>query len=611
MLTPFEKNIEVWRQLWRVLEKSHVVVQIVDARNIQLFRCADLERYLKEIDKNKQYVLLINKADLLTLNQRKVWAAYLHSQGIEFIFFSANVEKIKQEIALLRVEELKKNPEQSFNDDYMINKPWKDPNEETEGEEESEEETKESEGEEEIEEGESDEDIEDEEESEEAEKPNNESAGAKNNLSIAPTIEKSFESLQITSEEKTKEISAEISKKAAVPLPVTHVYSSVEFIDYLHKFTYLLPHLEDEEDEEESEEEEKESIKKGKQETSSKNRNKSQHETESVFPSRLVVGLVGYPNVGKSSTINVLVGAKKVAVSSTPGKTKHFQTIFVPEVPWLVLCDCPGLVFPTFVATKAEMVCNGLLSIDHVAEWLGPCEIVCSRIGREILEEVYGVELRKISVEGEKTIENYVNAHEFLSAHAQARGFMTVHGSPNEAMASRILLKDYVNGELVYVYPPPGVHPITFNEESKKRQKLELKKRRKEKLEKNGIYLKDGEEVVLGGKRNRNVAKNKSVLLQPGEKANIVASMSVGDPFFTKQSQVSAQVKGKKNIAKPYFAIPQYPHHPQEMKKMQREAQLKAIAQEKEKLLKLNEMILKKKLLDEKKRREAAANTHS
>jgi large subunit GTPase 1 len=37
------------------------------------------------------------------------------------------------------------------------------------------------------------------------------------------------------------------------------------------------------------------------------------------------IGLVGYPNVGKSSTINALVGAKCVAVGSTPGKTKHFQ----------------------------------------------------------------------------------------------------------------------------------------------------------------------------------------------------------------------------------------------------------------------------------------------
>jgi len=47
---------------------------------------------------------------------------------------------------------------------------------------------------------------------------------------------------------------------------------------------------------------------------------------------KLVVGMVGYPNVGKSSTINVLLGVTaathgvaRVAVGATPGKTKHFQ----------------------------------------------------------------------------------------------------------------------------------------------------------------------------------------------------------------------------------------------------------------------------------------------
>jgi hypothetical protein len=27
-LTPFERNLEVWRQLWRVLERSDIVVQV-------------------------------------------------------------------------------------------------------------------------------------------------------------------------------------------------------------------------------------------------------------------------------------------------------------------------------------------------------------------------------------------------------------------------------------------------------------------------------------------------------------------------------------------------------------------------------------------------------
>lgn len=76
------------------------------------------------------------------------------------------------------------------------------------------------------------------------------------------------------------------------------------------------------------------------------------------------IGLVGFPNVGKSSTINALFGSKKTAVAATPGKTKHFQTLFVSDD--LLLCDCPGLVFPKLAASKADMVAAGVLPTSSV-----------------------------------------------------------------------------------------------------------------------------------------------------------------------------------------------------------------------------------------------------
>lgn len=79
------------------------------------------------------------------------------------------------------------------------------------------------------------------------------------------------------------------------------------------------------------------------------------------------IGLTGYPNVGKSSVINALLGRKKVGVASMPGKTKHFQTLKLTEK--ITLCDCPGLVFPKVHASKAEMVLNGLYPIDTLKEF--------------------------------------------------------------------------------------------------------------------------------------------------------------------------------------------------------------------------------------------------
>jgi hypothetical protein len=69
---------------------------------------------------------------------------------------------------------------------------------------------------------------------------------------------------------------------------------------------------------------------------------------------RICVGMLGYPNVGKSSAINTILavsksshGVTRVAVSATPGKTKHFQTLMVSDS--LMLCDCPGTYICIYV----------------------------------------------------------------------------------------------------------------------------------------------------------------------------------------------------------------------------------------------------------------------
>lgn len=89
VLTPYEKNLDFWRQLWRVVERSDVLVQIVDARNPLLFYCDDLEKYSKEVNKNKTNLLLLNKSDLLTAPQRKYWAKYFDSRATTVAFYSA------------------------------------------------------------------------------------------------------------------------------------------------------------------------------------------------------------------------------------------------------------------------------------------------------------------------------------------------------------------------------------------------------------------------------------------------------------------------------------------------------------------------------------------
>lgn len=118
---------------------------------------------------------------------------------------------------------------------------------------------------------------------------------------------------------------------------------------------------------------------------------KSMYKGKTYTEGITTVGLVGYPNVGKSSTINAILMDKKVSVSATPGKTKHFQTLYVDDE--LLLCDCPGLVMPSFVCTKAEMVLNGILPIDNLRDHVPAVTLVGSLIPRHVIEDTYGIML--------------------------------------------------------------------------------------------------------------------------------------------------------------------------------------------------------------------------
>merc|ERR1712131_567095 len=166
VFTPFEKNIEFWRQLWRVIERS----------------------------------------DLVSEEQRKIWANYFQKQGIEFIFFSA-------------IEEQEK--------------------------------------------------IEDEKEKEAAEKESK----------AEERLQAQLEALKGDLEEEEQE-DEEVLEIKPVELPSNSwdIYNGEQLKLYFKE----------------------------------KRRDKFRFNKENI-----TIGMVGYPNVGKSSTINVLIADKKVSVSAT------------------------------------------------------------------------------------------------------------------------------------------------------------------------------------------------------------------------------------------------------------------------------------------------------
>ena len=59
----------------------------------------------------------------------------------------------------------------------------------------------------------------------------------------------------------------------------------------------------------------------------------------------IAVGIVGFPNVGKSSLINSLKRSKAAAVGNVPGMTKGMQEVQLDKN--ITLLDSPGVVLTT------------------------------------------------------------------------------------------------------------------------------------------------------------------------------------------------------------------------------------------------------------------------
>nr|pir GTP-binding protein MMR1 - mouse [Mus musculus] len=91
----------------------------------------------------------------------------------------------------------------------------------------------------------------------------------------------------------------------------------------------------------------------------------------------VTIGCIGFPNVGKSSLINGLVGRKVVSVSRTPGHTRYFQTYFL--TPSVKLCDCPGLIFPSLLPRQLQVLA-GIYPIAQIQEPYTSVGYLASRI---------------------------------------------------------------------------------------------------------------------------------------------------------------------------------------------------------------------------------------
>ncbi|XP_072286041.1 guanine nucleotide-binding protein-like 1 [Pyxicephalus adspersus] len=158
----------------------------------------------------------------------------------------------------------------------------------------------------------------------------------------------------------------------------------------------------------------------------------------------LSIGCVGFPNVGKSSLINGLVGRKIVSVSRTPGHTKYFQTYYL--TPTVRLCDCPGLIFPSLI-DKQQQLLAGIYPIAQIQEPYTSVGYLSCRIPVPRLLKLTHPEESKQGW----------TAWNICDAWAEKRGYRTAKASRNDTYrAANSLLRLAVDGRLCLCMRPPG-----------------------------------------------------------------------------------------------------------------------------------------------------------
>ncbi|KAG9294023.1 hypothetical protein G9A89_019361 [Geosiphon pyriformis] len=163
----------------------------------------------------------------------------------------------------------------------------------------------------------------------------------------------------------------------------------------------------------------------------------------------ITVGVIGYPNVGKSSVINSLKRSKVCGVGATPGLTKTAQEIHLDKN--IKLLDSPGIVFSRGQwSNYAEILLRNCVKIELLDDPITPVELIVSRCKPEQLMNRYNIPM-------------YRDTNDFLGLLARQRGKLRKGGIPDLQSAAKSVLQDWNSGKIPF-YTTPPIKPKALDE---------------------------------------------------------------------------------------------------------------------------------------------------
>jgi ribosome biogenesis GTPase A len=167
----------------------------------------------------------------------------------------------------------------------------------------------------------------------------------------------------------------------------------------------------------------------------------ARYEAKGMHGRKLKAMIVGIPNVGKSSLINRIAGAKKAKVEDRPGVTMTKQ--WVPTEIGLDLLDMPGVLWPKFEdSTVGENLALTGAIRDKILDTEELAMILCMRmmtVAREPFMTRY--KLNDDEVEG-------LDSYDLFELVGRKRGFLISGGQVNHQRCAEMLLDEFRGGKI-------------------------------------------------------------------------------------------------------------------------------------------------------------------
>jgi nuclear GTP-binding protein len=157
------------------------------------------------------------------------------------------------------------------------------------------------------------------------------------------------------------------------------------------------------------------------------------------------VGLVGYPNVGKSSVINTLRSKKVCNVAPIPGCTKVWQ--YITLMKRIFLIDCPGVVYSGAGDTDTDAVLKGVVRVESLEDATEHIPEVLRRVKPEYLRRAY-------------RLASWQDADDFLEQVARGAGKLGKGGEPDLNTAAKMVLHDWQRGKVPFFTLPADYEEV-------------------------------------------------------------------------------------------------------------------------------------------------------